>query len=203
MRRQSLHLRLLLTATLAASAWAQPAAEANNRAGSPRLSTHVDTVPAGMRTNVVGAIDVDAPACAVWTALASCSRAPAIIPGVKSCHVLAHDEQGGRWETRELVGRHPLLPGAQTSIVHVDFDPPSLIKFTGIGGDLGKVEAEWRIEPLGSDYTRASYQGRVIAPIHAPAFVVRLVAQHDAARALTAVRRQAASIRCQPEAPTP
>ena len=78
------------------------------------------------------------------------------------------------------------------------FDPPSFIKFTGIGGDLGKVEAEWEIKPLGERRTRTSYQGQVIVAVHAPSFLVRLVARHDAARALAAVRRQAASTRCKP-----
>jgi hypothetical protein len=117
------------------------------------------------------------------------------MPGVQSCRVLERDSQS-RWEVRELTGRHPLAPWTETSIVHVDFAPPSSIKFTGIGGDLSNAEAEWEIQPLGERRTRASYQGQVIAPIHAPPFLVRLVARHDAASALAAVRRQAASAQC-------
>jgi hypothetical protein len=90
------------------------------------------------------------------------------------------------------------MPWTETSIIHAEFTPPSFIKFTGIGGDLGKVEAEWEIQPQGEGRTRASYQGQVIAPIHAPTFLVRLVARHDAASALAAVRRQAASTQCKP-----
>jgi hypothetical protein len=119
------------------------------------------------------------------------------MPGVQSCRVLERDSQS-RWEIRELIGRHPLLPWTETSIIHVEFIPPTFIKFTGIGGDLGKVEAEWGIQPLGERRTRASYQGQVIAPIHAPTFLVRLVARHDVANALAAVRRQAASAQCKP-----
>jgi carbon monoxide dehydrogenase subunit G len=142
----------------------------------------VDAVQAGLRTNVAGRIDIEAPACAVWTVLATCDRAPSIMPGVQSCRVLARDSLSGRWETRELVGRHPLLPWAET----------------GIGGDLAKIEAQWEIEPLGERRTRASYKGQVIARIHAPSFLVRLVARHDAASALAAVARQAASAQCKP-----
>jgi hypothetical protein len=185
-------------ATVAVSTWLGPTAEAGGRFDPPSLTAQVDAVQAGLRTNVAGWIDVEAPACAVWTVLATCDRAPSIMPGVRSCRVLARDSQSGRWETRELVGGHPLLPRAQTSIVQVEFAPPSFIRFTGVGGDLGKVEAEWEIEPLGERQTRASYQGQVIAPIHAPSFLVRLVARHDAARALAAVRRQAVSARCKP-----
>jgi hypothetical protein len=119
------------------------------------------------------------------------------MPGVRSCRVLTRDGQS-RWEIRELIGHHPLAPSTETSIVHVEFNPPSVIKFTGIGGDLGNVEAEWEIEPLGERRTRASYQGQVVAPIHAPTFLARLVARHDAASALAAVRRQAASAQCKP-----
>jgi hypothetical protein len=118
--------------------------------------------------------------------------------GVQSCRLLARDSESGRWETRELVGRHPLLPWTERSIVRVEFVPPSVIKFTGIGGDLDKVEAQWVIEPVGERRTRASYAGQVIAPIHAPSPLVRLVARHDAARTFAAVRRQASSVKCDP-----
>jgi carbon monoxide dehydrogenase subunit G len=185
-------------ATFAASAWLHPSAAAGGRSDPPSVTAHVDAGQAGLRTKVAGWIDIEAPACAVWAVLATCDRAPSIMPGVQSCRVLARDSQSGRWETRELAGRHPLLPWAQNSIIQVEFAPPSFIKFTGIGGDLGNVEAEWEIEPLGERRTRASYQGEVIAPIHAPYFLVRLVARHDAARALAAVRRQAASTQCKP-----
>jgi hypothetical protein len=115
--------------------------------------------------------------------------------GVQSCRLLARDAQT---ETRELVGRHPLLPWTERSIVRVEFTPPSVIKFTGIGGDLDEVEAEWVIEPLGERRARASYAGHVIAPIRAPSPLVRLVARHDAARMLAAVRRQASAVQCDP-----
>jgi carbon monoxide dehydrogenase subunit G len=185
-------------ATFAASAWLCPSAEAGDRSGSPSLTAQVDAVQEGLRTNVTGSVDIEAPACAVWAVLTTCDRTPSIMPGVRSCRVIARDAQAGRWETRELVGRHPLLPRTETSIIHVEFDPPTFIKFTGIGGDLGKVEAEWEIRSLGEGWTRATYQGHVIAPVHAPSFLVRLFARHDTARVLAAVRRQAASIQCPP-----
>jgi hypothetical protein len=181
-------------AAVAALASPPPSAAASERA--PGLVVRVDPVAAGVRTTVVGAVDINAPACAVWVVLAACDRAPSIMAGVRSCRLLAHDAQSGRWETRELVGRHPLLPRTTRSVVHVEFTPPSVIRFTGIGGDLDQVEAQWTIEPLGERSTRASYAGQLVAPIHAPSPLVRLVARHDAARTLAAVRRQAATIRC-------
>jgi carbon monoxide dehydrogenase subunit G len=180
---------------LATSAWRRSPGDADGRLDTSSLTAHADAVQSGVRTNVAGWIDIEAPACAVWAVLTTCDRAPSIMPGVQSCRVLSHDSQS---ETRELVGRHPLLPSAENSIVHVEFDPPSFVKFTGIGGNLGKLEAEWEITPLGEGWTRASYQGQVTAPVHAPSFLVRLVARHDTARALAAVRREAAATSCKP-----
>ena len=133
-------------------------------------------------------VDIDAPPAAVWRVLIDCAATPRLMVNVKSCRVLQHDA-AGHWDVRETISKGGLLPGIRT-VVHADYDAPSVIRFHRVDGDLKLLDGEWRLTPLdGGSETHLTYESRVIAPFGAPGLIVRAVLRHDMPITLTNLRQ--------------
>ncbi len=176
-----------------AAEWTPPAQAVERLA---RGDVHADVIsdPGGADGLVHGAVDIDAPASVVWSAILDCGRAGRMAPGIRSCRITERDP-GGRWDVREMtVQWAPLTPVFRTAF-RSEFEPGRRIRFRCVSGDVRFCEGQWRLEPLGTGRTRVIYENRASSPLSAPALVTRAAMRRDVARALKALRRESESRR--------
>jgi len=146
-----------------------------------------DTEGAGL---IHAAIDIAAPARAVWAVMTDCRLAAKLVVTVTSCKVLQSDPQA-RWDVREQVTRGGLFLPTIHNVIRADYQPYSLIRFHRLSGDLRIEEGEWRLEPLdGGAGTRVIYVNRVAMNLFAPAFLVRAGLKNDTPKFLMNLRRE-------------
>ncbi len=86
-----------LAATAPARAWS-PAENALLEAGEPVVA--LSPAPGGDATQIRAAIDIPAPAPAIWSIITDCTHTMRFVPGLESCRVLERDP-AGRWDIRE------------------------------------------------------------------------------------------------------
>lgn len=162
-----------------------PRAEALLDRGRPYAEVRPDHD--GSSGVIRAAIDIAAPAEAVWTVMTDCDLALKMVANLKSCRILERDPQG-RWDVREQVSKMGFLPSVR-SVFREDFDPPTHMSFHRVGGDLKVLEGEWRLTPH-DDRTRVTYEARVAAPFSVPGWIARMALRRDVPTALLALRRE-------------
>ncbi|HWF01226.1 MAG TPA: SRPBCC family protein [Caulobacteraceae bacterium] len=136
-----------------------------------------------------GAIDIDAPARAIWQVMTDCQRVPRMITNLASCRVLERNPDG-RSLVRETVTRGSPFIGPIRNVVREDYEPYSRIRFARVGGDLRIEQGQWVLQPLAGGATRVIYDNLVAADIAAPAALVRMGIRHDTAKVLENLRRE-------------
>lgn len=163
-----------------------PAAQARD----PSLRVQVLPDPDGASGLIRGVVEVNASPEVVWQVLIDCGLAPRMVRSLKSCRILDRDP-AGRWDVREHISRTGLLPSVR-SVFRSDYDPPRRIHFYRVGGELKRLDGEWRLVPLdGGRRTRVLYENRASAPFSIPGPIARIALRRDVPEALTALRRQA------------
>ncbi|HEY5072010.1 MAG TPA: SRPBCC family protein [Caulobacteraceae bacterium] len=136
------------------------------------------------------AIDIPAPARAVWALMTDCRMAARLVVTVTSCKILSGDQQRG-WDVREQVTRGNIFLPEIHNVMRNDFQPFSVIRFRKVGGNLKAEAGEWRLEPLsGGAGTRVIYVNRVAVNILAPAALVRAGLKRDTPKVLVNLRRE-------------
>ena len=143
---------------------------------------------------IEGEVVVPAAPAAVWEVMLDCENAPRFLPKTESCEVLERPADGASSLIERKVRFLPVLPFV-TLRIRSHFTPQREIRFQQEGGDLEILEGVWRLEPLGPERTRLTYQARMKASV--PSFLVRggLVADTEAnleALRSEVLRRQAA-----------
>lgn len=181
-------LALLLVVALPgeALAWEPgPKALARLEAGRPYVEVRGDADDGLIK----GAIDIEAPPAAVWKVVVDCNLAPRMVASLKSCRVIERDPAGA-WDVREQISKPGFLPSVR-SVFRSDYDPPHLVRYRRVDGDLRSLEGEWRLIPLRDGAaTRALYENRAAMPYRLPGALMRMAARHDVAAALVALRRE-------------
>lgn len=179
----------VLSGLIAALALTSPLSQVAAEPAPARAEPTVEVTPDGHGASglVRASVDIDAPPATVWRMLLDCSAATRLMVNLKTCRVVDHDP-AGHWDVREQITRGSLLPGIRT-VVHADYDEPTVIKFHRVDGDLKVLEGEWRLAPIdGGTETHLTYESRVAAPYAAPGFMVRSVLRHDMPVTLTNLR---------------
>jgi hypothetical protein len=185
MRRFLVIAALLVQAAPAYAADLPPRADAVLDQGRPYVEVHPD--PDGVSGVVLAAIDIAASQSAVWAVIGDCDLATRMVTSLKSCRIVDRDPQG-RWDVREQISRMTFLPSVR-SVFRSDYEPPGLIRFHRVSGDLPVFEGEWRIEPRGGE-VRVIYEARAAAPFSVPGWAARIALRHDVPQALLALRRE-------------
>lgn len=181
---------LMLWAWLAGAALAwepDPVAVRTLERGRPYVQVRSD----GAAGVIHAAIDVAAPAEAIWSVILDCDRASRMVASLKSCSITERGPDGA-WDVREHVSKPSLFPSVR-NVFRSDYDMAGrIIRFQRVDGDMKLFEGEWRLTALeGGRRTRIVYESRAVVPFRAPAVLVRMAARRDVAAALIALRREA------------
>ncbi len=180
----------------AASAWAwSPAENAQLKTGEPVVV--LAPAPGGDATKIHAAIDIAAPATAIWSIMTDCSRALRFVPGLESCRVIKRDP-AGRWDIREhQIAWMWFLPRVH-SVFRSDYDPPARLRFRRIAGTLARNDGEWRLTPLVGGGTRLNYDAIMAASIPAPDFIVESALRRDIATVLRRLKHECQTATAKP-----
>lgn len=144
------------------------------------------------------AIDIDAPAEAVWQVLVDCELAPLMVPNLSSCRILERDPLG-RFDVREHISKSLFFLPSLRNVFRSDYDPPRGIRIRRTGGDMKTLEGEWSlVAQSNGTITRALYQGRATAPFSVPGPIARLVLRDQIGSGLAALRREARAAASRP-----
>ena len=140
--------------------------------------------------DVRGAIEIVAPATAVWAVLVDCAGAPSFMENLKSCSII---EQGpdGAWDVRQHVVQWTMFLPELRSVFRSDYIKDKSIHFALAGGDLSYLEGSWVLEPLvGGAKTRVHYEARVGFSALVPGLLVRNALMKDIPNFLTILREE-------------
>jgi uncharacterized protein YndB with AHSA1/START domain len=148
--------------------------------------------PGGDATQIHAAIDIPAPAAAVWSIMTDCAHTMHFVPGLERCRVLERDP-AGRWDIREHdIAWMWFLPRIH-SVFRSDYEPPKRLRFRRVAGTLKRNEGEWRLIPLAGGGTRVNYDATMAANIPAPEFMVENALKRDIATVLRRLKRECRS----------
>lgn len=109
--------------------------------------------------------EIDAPLDRVWALVEDVEAAPAWQGGLKGMHALERDGQN-----RATLCEAETDAKVRTikSTIRFEYDGPTTLRWRQEKGELKSVEGAWRLEDLGGDRTRATYElevdlGRILS----------------------------------------
>ena len=106
--------------------------------------------------NIIGSstAEIDAPIDRVWALVEDVERASEWQGGLKSLRALERDDQG-----RATLCESESDAKVRTikSTVRFSYDAPTVLTWRQEKGELKSVDGSWKLEDLGSDRTRATY----------------------------------------------
>ena len=152
----------------------------------------VDTHGPGGRLRA--AIDIPRPPSTVWKVMLDCARAPAYVPGLKSCRVLETAPDGASDVREHKMSWIAILPSL-TVRFRSEYTAEREIRVHRVSGDLAVMDGQWRLEPLADGRaTRLHYDFRIVPQAPVPAGLIRAGLVRDTPRVLEAVRAEAARV---------
>lgn len=165
-----------------------PAEEARLRAGEVLVEANVDEAEEAARVSAV--VDIAATPQAVWEVMVDCARAPKFVPDLVSCRILERDPNGA-WDIREhIIDWAWFLPNIR-NVFRSDYEPPRVLRFKRVDGDMARSEGEWRLEPTnGGASTRLFYSALLLPKSWIPPSMALSSVRSDVPKILRALRRE-------------
>ncbi|HUN26295.1 MAG TPA: SRPBCC family protein [Steroidobacteraceae bacterium] len=142
----------------------------------------------GADAHIEAAILIDAPPRAIFGALKDCAHAPAFIPGLKGCQLLAAAPDGS-WQIVKHVVKYSWLMPAVVSIYRAEYHEPGRIDFHRVGGDLKSEYGTWSLESSGAA-TLVEYEVFVDPGFWIPRPVIRHALRKELPAMLAALRNR-------------
>ena len=98
--------------------------------------------------------DIDAPIDKVWALVEDVEAAPDWQGGLKSLRALEHDDEG---RPTLVESESDAKVRSVKSTVRFTYDGPTTLTWRQEKGELKSVDGSWKLEDLGGDRTRATY----------------------------------------------
>jgi ribosome-associated toxin RatA of RatAB toxin-antitoxin module len=98
--------------------------------------------------------EIDAPIDTVWALVEDVERAPDWQGGLKGLRALERDDEG---RATLCESESDAKVRSVKSVVRFTYDGPTTLRWTQEKGELKSVDGSWRLEDLGGDRTRATY----------------------------------------------
>lgn len=175
-------------------AWAQaltPAETALLLKGEPVVRVTRDLKSQSLASGqAFAAIDIPAPADAVFRTLRDCNRIVRFLKNVVSCKILKRDP-AGTWELREtIVTISQMLPNFR-AVARADYTIGRQIRFKQVEGSFDYLEGQWDLAPFRNGLaTRAFYKVRAGTSVPVPEFMIQNLIQSDLPETLKRLRAE-------------
>jgi hypothetical protein len=180
----------LLTCSLSAAAepaldWMDPAAIA-----AREVEVYVERSDRPLTADVKVAVEIDAPATAIWDVLKACEIAPEYVPNVQSCAKL-EELDGGRAELFVQTIKPIFFMPTFEHVFRLDYTPYTRIDVNRVSGPIAVMHGTWWLLPRDSGHILLVYELALDPGMPIPRFLVRATLKRDLPKVLAAVRERA------------
>lgn len=134
------------------------------------------------------AVDIKASPEQIWQIMTNCAASVEIVKDMTSCRILEAAADGA-WDIREQRFDAPFPLGHFKTIFKTQYKPFHRMDIQRRGGDMKIQDAVWTIKPLGSGYSRVTYQARLALKIPVPRFIMRRALRKDTPKLMENLRR--------------
>ncbi|HWN37723.1 MAG TPA: SRPBCC family protein [Gammaproteobacteria bacterium] len=136
------------------------------------------------------AVEVDAPATAIWDVLKACEISPEYVPNVQSCTKL-EELDGGRAELFKQTIKPAFFLAAFEHVFRLDYMPYTRIDVTRVSGPITHMQGTWWLLPEANGRILLVHELALDPGMPIPRFMVRSTLKHDLPKVLAAVRERA------------
>jgi hypothetical protein len=136
------------------------------------------------------AVEVDAPATAIWGVLKACEISPKYVPNVESCTKL-EELDGGRAELFKQTIKPVFFLASFEHVFRLDYTPYTRIDVNRVSGPIAHLQGIWWLLPEDNGRTLLVYELALDPGMPIPRFMVRATLKRDLPKVLAAVRARA------------
>jgi len=136
------------------------------------------------------AVEVDAPATAIWDVLKACEISPEYVPNVQSCTKL-EELDGGRAELFKQTIKPVFFLASFEHVFRLDYTPYTRIDVNRVSGPIAHLQGIWWLLPEDNGRTLLVYELALDPGMPIPRFLVRATLKRDLPKVLAAVRARA------------
>jgi Polyketide cyclase / dehydrase and lipid transport len=136
------------------------------------------------------AVEVDAPATAIWDVLRACEISPEYVPNVQSCTKL-EELDGGRAELFKQTIKPVFFLAAFEHVFRLDYTPYTRIDVNRVSGPITHMQGIWWLLPEANGRILLVHELALDPGMPIPRFMVRSTLKHDLPKVLAAVRERA------------
>ncbi|HEY3515712.1 MAG TPA: SRPBCC family protein [Gammaproteobacteria bacterium] len=154
------------------------------------IQVYVERSDRPLTAEVKVAVEVDAPATAIWDVLKACEVAPEYVPNVQACTKL-EELDGGRAELFVQTIKPIFFMPTFEHVFRLDYTPYTRIDVNRVSGPIALLRGTWWLLPQDSGRTLLVYELSLDPGMPIPRFLVRATLKRDLPKVLTAVRERA------------
>ena len=136
------------------------------------------------------AVEIDAPATAIWDVLKACEISPEYVPNVQSCTKL-EELDGGRAELFKQTIKPVFFLAPFEHVFRLDYTPYTRIDVNRVSGPIAHLQGTWWLLPQANGRILLVYELALDPGMPIPRFLVRATLKRDLPKVLAAVRERA------------
>jgi ribosome-associated toxin RatA of RatAB toxin-antitoxin module len=136
------------------------------------------------------AVEVAAPATAIWDVLKACEIAPEYVPNVQSCKKLEQLD-GGRADLFVQTIKPVFFLPTFEHVFRLDYTPYTRIDVNRVSGPIAHMQGTWWLVPEDNGRILLVYELALDPGMPIPRFMVRATLKRDLPKVITAVRDRA------------
>jgi hypothetical protein len=158
--------------------------------GAREVQVYVERSDRPLTAEVKVAVEIDAPAQAIWDVLKACEISPEYVPNVQSCTKL--DElDGGRAELFQQTIKPVFFMPTFEHVFRLDYTPYTRIDVNRVSGPIALLQGTWWLLPEANGRILLVYELSLDPGMPIPRFLVRATLKRDLPKVLGAVRERA------------
>jgi hypothetical protein len=154
------------------------------------VEVYVERSDRPLTAEVKVAVEIDAPATAIWDVLKACEIAPEYVPNVQSCTKL-EELDGGRAELFVQTIKPIFFMPTFEHVFRLDYTPYTRIDVNRVSGPIAVMQGTWWLLPRDGGHILLVYELALDPGMPIPRFLVRATLKRDLPKVLAAVRERA------------
>ncbi|HET7925559.1 MAG TPA: SRPBCC family protein [Rhodanobacteraceae bacterium] len=154
------------------------------------VQVYVERSDRPLTAEVKVAVEVDAPATAIWDVLKACEIAPEYVPNVQSCRKL-EELDGGRADLFVQTIKPIFFMPTFEHVFRLDYVPYTRIDVNRVSGPIAHMQGSWWLLPQNEERILLVYELSLDPGMPIPRFLVRATLKRDLPKVLAAVRERA------------
>ena len=154
------------------------------------VQVYVEKSDRPLTSEVKVAVEIDAPATAIWDVLKACEISPEYVPNVVSCKKLEVLDDGRAELFEQTIKPIFFMPTFQ-HVFRLDYTPYARIDVNRVSGPIAHMQGIWWLLPQDNGRILLVYELELDPGMPIPRFMVRATLRRDLPKLVAAVRDRA------------